>query len=142
MITSLVILLAAIVPVRADIPARVMLFPLVLLPLILMALGLSWISGSLGVFLRNIGKVVGQKVTAFMFLIPTFYPVSAVPEFFRKLFQLNPHSFIVKDSRNVLLWGMMPEWYRYLASHGCSFLLVWLGLWWFEKTRKEFADVL
>ena len=120
----------------------IVLFPLVILPLSLLTMGCSWFLASLGVFLRDVGQVVGILTTVMLFTCPIFYPVSALPQGARAYVFLNPLTFIVEQARATLLWGKLPDWRGlgfYLAA---SVVVAWLGLLWFQKTRKGFADVL
>ncbi|MGH7962844.1 MAG: ABC transporter permease, partial [Candidatus Binatia bacterium] len=105
-------------------------------------MGVSWFLASCGVFLRDVGQTIGLLTTALLFLSPVLYPVSALPEPFRDYLFLNPLTFIIEQARGALLWGKMPHWAG-LGLYGlCSLLVAWFGLWWFQKTRKGFADVL
>jgi lipopolysaccharide transport system permease protein len=123
-------------------PRTALLTPLVVLPLVVLSLGLSWFLASLGVFLRDIGPLVGIFVTGALFLSPVFYPASAVPEAFRLLVALNPIAFAVEQARGVLLFGVAPDWAR-LALHAlAAWAVAWLGFHWFARTRRGFADVL
>jgi len=116
--------------------------PVVLLPFLLLIIGLSWLLASLGVFIRDVGQLIGMALTVLMFMSPIFYPLSALPESIRPYLLLNPLTFVVEQVRNILLWGLQPDW-RYLAIYSLvSLVIAWLGLLFFEKTRKGFADVL
>src|SRR5690554_4282924 len=57
----------------------VFVLPIVLLPLMLFTLGLSWGLASLGVYLRDIAQFIGILTTVMMFLSPIFYPATALP---------------------------------------------------------------
>jgi lipopolysaccharide transport system permease protein len=116
--------------------------PLVLAPLVLLTMGLSWFLASVGVFLRDTGQIVGLFTTAALFLSPVLYPASAVPEFFRSYLLLNPLTFIIEQTRVVLLLGELPNWAGLGAHLVCSLAAAWLGLLWFQKTRRGFADVV
>jgi lipopolysaccharide transport system permease protein len=118
------------------------LIPIVLLPIVILTLGLSWLLASLGVFLRDVGQTIGIITTVLMFLSPVFYPITAVPERFRPFIMANPLTFIIEQAREVLIWGHLPNWmglgiYTLLATG-----IAWVGFAWFQKTRKGFADVL
>jgi lipopolysaccharide transport system permease protein len=77
-----------------------------------------------------------------MFLSPVFYPVDAVPERFRIVIMINPLTFVIEQSRQVLIFGNSPDWLG-LSMYACaSTLIAWLGYFWFQKTRKGFSDVL
>lgn len=116
--------------------------PLVILPLLLTTLGLSWFLASLGVFLRDVGQTIGILVTVLMFLSPIFYPVSSLPDKYRTVLYLNPLTFIIEQMRAVLIWGKLPSWPGLCFMILVGMLVAWLGLVWFQKTRKGFADVL
>jgi lipopolysaccharide transport system permease protein len=121
---------------------QVILLPLVLLPLVLFVMGLCWVLASLGVYLRDVGQVTGLLITVFMFLTPIFYPVSALPDAYQTLMQLNPLALPIEMMRGILFWGKTPN-LLYLAIHLLvSSVLAFLGFAWFQKTRKGFADVL
>jgi lipopolysaccharide transport system permease protein len=116
--------------------------PIVLLPLCIVSLGLSWVLASLGVYLRDIGQTIGILTSGLMFLSPVFYPLSSLPENYRVWILLNPLSFIIEQMRLVVMVGDNPDWvgigkYTFLAS-----IFSWLCYVWFQKTRRGFADVL
>lgn len=116
--------------------------PLVLLPLMLLILGFSWLLASLGVYLRDIGQIVGVITQALMFLSPIFYPVTSIPEGFRSIFYLNPISYVVEDMRQIMIWGNMPDWNWLILGTSMGIVVAVFGHAWFQKTRKGFADVL
>ncbi|WP_253073366.1 ABC transporter permease [Sodalis ligni] len=117
-------------------------FPLILVPLMIISLGISWFLASLGVFLRDISQFIGLFTTALMFLSPVFYSAEILPENFRNLMYFNPLTAVIEQTRNTLYWGKHPDFevlgFYWLAA----FIIAWLGFIWFQKTRKGFADVL
>jgi lipopolysaccharide transport system permease protein len=130
--------------VLAGMPLHVsaLLFPLVLLPLVPMIMGLSWLLSSVGVFFRDIGQIIGMVLTALMFLSPIFYPTSALPESLQSLLYWNPLTFVIEQSRNVLIWGTLPDFGGLLLYSAVSLGVAWLGLLAFKAMRSGFADVL
>jgi lipopolysaccharide transport system permease protein len=77
-----------------------------------------------------------------LFLSPVFFPVSAVPERFQVWMYLNPLTFIIEEARKVLLFGRFPDWEGWGLYLAGSVIIAWAGFWWFQKTRRGFADVL
>lgn len=141
-VVSLGVLLVVYVLISASLHWTIIFVPLVILPLLLMTLGLSWFLASFGVFVRDVAQTIGLLVTVLMFLSPIFYPLSAIPLKYQVFIYLNPLTFIIEQMRDVLIWGRLPSW-----SGLCLFMVIgmsvaWLGLVWFQKTRKGFADVL
>jgi len=136
------VLLVALLAFNGFIPWTAILIPLVILPLVILVLGLSWFLASLGVFIRDVGQTVTIITTVLMFLSPVFYPLDAVPERFRPFILLNPLTFIIEQSRAVLVWGNLPDWKGLLMYCIASLIIAFIGYVWFQKTRKGFADVL
>ena len=105
-------------------------------------MGVSWFLSSLGVFIRDIGQIIGVALTVMMFVSPVFFPVSALPEKYQIFIMLNPLTFIMEQAREVVIGGKLPDWYGLAIYIGASLLVAQLGFAWLQKTRKGFADVL
>lgn len=118
------------------------LLPLVLFPLMMFTMGLSWFLASLGVYLRDAVQAVGIVTTILMFLSPIFFPVSSLPLEYRPLIYANPLTFIIEQSRDVLVWGRLPDWPLLGIYTLAGLTVAWLGFVWFQKTRRGFADVI
>lgn len=123
-------------------PLTAFLFPLMLFPLILFALGFSWFLASLGVYLRDTSQFIGVLTTVLLFLSPIFYPISILPPGFQTALHLNPLTFIIEQSRGILMWGQMPHWGTLAFVTGVAMVVASLGFAWFQKTRGGFADVI
>lgn len=123
-------------------PLAALLFPLIIIPLLFFALGMSWLLASLGVYLRDISQVIGVVCQALMFMSPIFYPVSALPEKYQWIIKLNPLTVIIEQGRDCLLLGAVPDWHILSTTYLLALLAVWFGYIWFQKTRNGFADVL
>jgi len=139
---SLVILLLFYLFVHGLPHWTVVFLPLVWAPLALVALGCSWFLASLGVYLRDIGQVVGVMTTALLFLSPVFFPASALPEAVRQWAFLNPLTLPIGQTRELVIHGNMPDWSQLAIYAAVSVLVAWLGYGWFDKTRNGFADVI
>jgi lipopolysaccharide transport system permease protein len=122
--------------------ATVLLFPLIMLPFALFILGLSWALASLGVFLRDVSQFIGLVVIALMFLSPIFYPTSALPEFYQHIIYINPLTSVIELTRDVLYWGVLPNFQILIIFSFTTAIISWLGFAWFQKTRTGFADVI
>ena len=119
-----------------------LLLPLVLIPLILLSCGLSFLAASLSVFFRDIQHLIGVIIQILFFMTPIFYPIQAIPEQYRWVMQINPLSSIVEQARTIFLYGKMLDWTMYGTGLLISLVIFQLGLVWFIKTKRGFADVL
>ena len=141
-LVSFGLLLVFCVFTGVSLKATVLLVPVLILPLILMALGLSWIFASLGVYLRDIAQVMGIVTTVLLFLSPIFYKRSAFPENYQYLFSFNPLTLPIEQLRDVVLWGNPINWSSWAISLLVGIIICYFGFWWFQKSRRGFADVL
>lgn len=119
-----------------------LLLPIILVPLVLLTMGISWFLASLGVYLRDVSQFIGIVTTVLMFLSPTFYPLSAIPPEYRPFLMLNPVTPAIEIARDLLVWGRLPNLFALGAYYMSAVVVAWLGFAWFQKTRRGFADVL
>lgn len=122
--------------------ATAVFLPFVVFPLVLVALGVSWMLAAVGVYIRDIGYVTQVITTVMLFLSPVFYPISAMPEAYRAWIYMNPLTFIIEQARGVLILGTMPDWIGLLMYAAGGAAVAWLGFWCFQRMRRGFADVL
>ena len=141
-VISLTVLLYAIIAINGYLPWTIVLIPIILLPLVTLVLGCAWILASLGVFIRDIGQAIGIVTTVMLFMAPVFFPLSAMPEKYHPFILANPLTFIIEQSREVLIYGNLPNWSGLGVYMLIAVFVAWAGYGWFQKTRKGFADVL
>jgi len=127
---------------RGFVPWTITLFPFVIIPFLPFVAGMVWLFSSLGVFLRDIKQAMGIVTSALMFLAPIFYPIEQIPPHYRNLLYLNPLTVIVQCTREVLIWGRMPDWGMLALYTLASSFFAWFAFTWFQRTRGGFADVL
>jgi len=139
---SLVVLLLAVALNYGTLHWTVIFFPVVLVPVVLLCLGLGWILASLGVFVRDIGQGIGIVTSALLFLSPIFFPLSAVPASVRPWIGLNPLAFPIEQAREVLVIGNVPQWLGLLLYSLGGLFVAAAGYWWFQRTKRAFADVI
>lgn len=139
---NLLVLFLALIFLGYQLYWTIVFIPMVLFPLLLLTLGFSWFLAALGVFVRDINQPVVILTTIMMFLAPVFFPMAAIPEEYRYLIMLNPLTFIIEQSRAVLIWGRYPDILGLSAYYLASIFVAWAGYAWFQKTRKGFADVI
>ena len=121
----------------------VLLVPAVILPLLALALGVSWLLASLGVFIRDMESVVTILIgQVLFFLTPIIYRPEHVPAAIRPIIMLNPLAVVVDAVRRTTMWGELPDWKALGWCFLASLLVMQLGYAWFMKTKRGFADVL
>jgi lipopolysaccharide transport system permease protein len=139
---SLCVLIPAWAVVHHSISKTIWLFPLAMLPLCFLSLGLGWILASLGVFIRDIAHPVAIVMQALVFISGIFFPIAMLPAGYARVLGLNPLVYILEDARRTLLFGQWPDWKWWAITTATSLVVMQLGYWWFSRSRKAFADVL
>ncbi|MBU5444377.1 ABC transporter permease [Paenibacillus sp. MSJ-34] len=120
----------------------IILLPVILIPFVFLSIGLSWILSALGVYFRDIGHFITLLVQALMLLSPIFYPISMIPQNLLFIYYFNPLTLIVENTRNILVWGQLPEWNTYAGFTIVSLVIYFSGYFFFQRTKGGFADVL
>lgn len=127
---------------QGSIPLTIVYLPFILIPFALLVLGLSYFLAATGVFVRDLTHVVGIIATVAMFASPVLFPIENVPEDFRIYLYANPLTVIVQQLRAVSVLGNSPDWSSLLLYTIAAIIVFGLGFFWFQATRKGFADVL
>jgi lipopolysaccharide transport system permease protein len=120
---------------------------LLLVPLTLLTFALSFGTGlllaALTVEYRDFRYVVPFIVQFGLFVSPIAFPTSSVPAHWRLIFALNPMAGIIDAFRWAILRGITPLDPSTIAlSAGMTALFLWLGIWYFRRTERGFADVI
>ncbi|MCM3288528.1 ABC transporter permease [Paenibacillus sp. MER 180] len=114
-----------------------------LLASFVLILGLSWITSSLMVFLKDTAQVVAMLIQFGFWLTPIFYPITLIPEQYQYIYKLNPMIYITEGYRNTFIYH---KWFWELSGgiYFWSFALIMLmlGFYLFKKMKPHFADVL
>lgn len=139
---SLCLLIIANALIGTGIHWTVVLLPLVLLPVLLATSGLAWMLASLGVYLRDASQLVTFLVALLMYLSPVFYPLQSFPEQYRPLLYLNPLTLPIEQIRSLVIAGDVPSLGGVAAVYVAASIVMALGLWFFERSRVGFADVI
>jgi lipopolysaccharide transport system permease protein len=141
-LVSIVVLLLAQVVLMGVLPLTVLMLPVVLVSFLPVVVGTVWLLASIGVFVRDMQQAVVIFTLALLFLAPVFYPSSMLSEQYRWILSVNPLTLVIEQSRDVLIWGRLPDFLSLTLYFAAGCIYAWLALWWFQKTRPGFADVL
>jgi len=141
-LTSLVVLAGFQLIARHGLPLSSLWLPIIWLPLLLGCLAVSWVLASLGVFLRDIGQFIAVLISMLMFLSPIFYPASALPSKLQPLLAISPITQVIEQTRRVLVTGNGPSFAYIIVGSIIAGLAAELGLRFFQKSKRAFADVI
>lgn len=112
--------------------------------LVCLVFGLSLITSTLVIFLKDVGQLVSMLMQLGFWATPIFWSLQIIPERFQIFFKINPVYYIVEGYRNSFIYhkwffeqGYWNLWFWFVTA-----LLVVMGVVVFKKLRPHFADVL
>jgi lipopolysaccharide transport system permease protein len=121
--------------------AAILLFPLFVIPLLLLALGLSFILSILNGVARDIGNLLPILMTFLLFLTPVMYAAPKT-EFLALLTSYNPLYYLVGVPRDLALTGTTTLWTGFIASTVLSVVVFFVCLFAFHLTETRLAERL
>jgi len=116
-------------------------FPFLMALVAVAALGVGMILAALNVAYRDFRYVIPFLVQFWLFATPVIYPVSIVPEKWRWLINLNPMAGLITGIRSSLL-NLPLSWTDILISGTMSIGLFVIGIFYFKKMERRFADII
>lgn len=138
---SFIILLILMLVYSVSITWQLLMIPLFFLGLTMLACGMSaWLSAVTVVY-RDFRFVIGFVLQIWMYVTPVIYPLSFIPESWRWLIYLNPIAGWVENIRASVL-GMPINWLSVCVSTLLTLAIFFVGIRYFNKTDRRFADVI
>ncbi len=115
-----------------------------LFALVCFVFGLSLVTSTLVVFLKDVGQLVSMLLQFGFWATPVFWSLKLIPEELQWIFKVNPLYYIVAGYRESFIYH---HWFWELGYAGhwfwlCTVALMVLGVVLFRKLRPHFADVL
>jgi homopolymeric O-antigen transport system permease protein len=120
----------------------VLWLPVLLLPMLLLALGLAWGLASIGVFVRDVSQVIAFASTAAMFGSAVVYPVKLIPPGIYAFLRFNPILQLEDLARRVLLGHEPVNWPHLGYVYACAVVVLLTGHACFSLLRRSFAEVI
>ena len=121
--------------------AGILILPFLMLGVAIAALGIGMILSALNVAYRDFRYVIPFLVQFWLFATPVIYPASIVPENWRWLINVNPMAGLISAFRSSLL-NTPILWNDLLISGAVSIVLFILGIAYFTRMERRFADII
>lgn len=125
-----------------EITTAVLLFPVLVLLMALLGLGLGMIITSLTTKYRDLQFLIQFGVTLLMYATTVIYPLSAAPEDYRIYIEMNPMTPIIETFRYGFLGQGAFSWASLGYSAAVTFAILFFGIIIFNKTEKSFIDTI
>ncbi len=121
---------------------KLLLFPVFLLVLVLCSLGVAlWLSVLCAKFI-DVKHTIQYLNQIWFFATPVIYPTTLIPEKFQFLIALNPMISVIEGIRWTLIGVRPPDIRFMLISTAVVVVLFISGLIYFQKSEREFADIV
>jgi lipopolysaccharide transport system permease protein len=133
--------LMAYYAVTPDPVGTVLLLPLLLLAFVTTVGTSAWLS-ALNVKYRDVRFVVPFLVQLWLFATPVVYSIESLSQPWKTIFGLNPMATVVEGFRWALAGGPAPDGGTAALSVVTGLALLGLGVFYFHRTEKSFADVI
>lgn len=125
---------------------RLLTLPLFILLAFLSAMGPGLLFTALNVKYRDFRYIIPFVVQFGQFVSPVFYSTSAIQEKYgdwgRTIVALNPIVGVIDGFRWAICGTTEIHWGSFVTSSLLGLLLLALGVWYFRRTEKSFADVI
>jgi lipopolysaccharide transport system permease protein len=128
-----------------DLNGTVLLFPILIIVMGILGLGLGMLISSLVTKYRDFSYLIGFGVQLLMYLSAVMYPMALIKEKMPNLawlVQYNPLAYIIETSRYMLLGIGDVSLFGVLYVVGITIFVFLLGLLIFNKTEKSFIDTV
>jgi len=116
--------------------------PLLLLITIFASLGLGLFFAAVNVKYRDVRYALPFFIQLLIFVTPVIYPVSIIPKAYQWLLALNPMTGVIETFKAGFLGTGPIDWMILGISVIASVVFLIIGLAYFLKTEKTFADII
>jgi lipopolysaccharide transport system permease protein len=116
--------------------------PLLMLPLAMIALGISWALSAIGVFIRDINHLTGFIATATMYASAIVYSPTKVPMKIWSILKLNPLLLVIDQARHIILWNSTLDYFSLIYIYVISLIILIGGYIIFKYLRPYFAELI
>ncbi len=109
-----------------------------------LSLGLSYITATLNVFIKDVGQFMGIILQILMWMTPMMWPYTMVAEKDAWLYKLNPLHYVINGYRESLIQGewFFHHWVQMLWFWTVTCILFCIGRILMNRMKGHFADVL
>lgn len=127
------------------------LAPLVIIELMILALGLSYLLSALFVKFRDVSHIWDVVLQILFYAVPIIYPLSypVMSEMIRKVISVNPLTQIFQDARSLMITPETLTTKEVFSSNLgrvgpmlIVLVIVVVGVWYFRRNSKNFAEEL
>ena len=142
LIVNLLVLVVLLLVFQLKPSPWALLYPLAVLPIILLGIGLGLILSVVGAVARDITGMFTSIINFAMYVTPVVYTAQFTNPILIELVRWNPLTYLVDTPRSLFVLGDMPEPTGYVMSVLFSLAVLWLGLHAFYLIKDKVTERL
>jgi lipopolysaccharide transport system permease protein len=120
----------------------ILLLPLAILLQMMFTFSLAFFMSSGSVYFRDVPQMLGAIFMIWFWVTPIAYTVNLIPANFQWIVTLNPAYYMLEIYRDTLFYGKIPELGILMPFVIFSFVLFIVSIWFFQKTKRGFGELL
>ncbi len=120
----------------------IFLFPVLVLHMAMLGLGVGLIISSLTAKYRDLNHLTVILVQLWMYATPVIYPLSKIPEQWRWVSELNPMTAIVEALRHAFLNAGHISLATYGQSLAMTVAILLIGILYYQRMARTFVDTV
>lgn len=118
-----------------------MFIPLLLLSMITVT-GLGSLLAAINIKYRDVAQALPFFIQSMLFITPVIYPVALVSERWQWILFLNPMAGVIETARAGLLGTGPINWAHLAISTSVAIILLVVGISYFYRRERKFADLI
>jgi len=132
-----------LMPVFQFVPSWTLVFlPIILILLIFLILGLSYILSIVNVYVRDVQIMWGIFVHSLLFISPIFWYVDQVEGILIDIQKINPLGQLIELAHTVVIYGTIPSINEWLYTSTFIFAIFFFGYFVFHKYEDRITEKL
>jgi len=123
-------------------PWTIIYFPILLILLFVLTLGLSFMLSVVNVYFRDVEHIWSIVLQAGFFLAPIFLSIEIYPPAVRHILAFNPLTLMFEMAHNIVLYGNLPSIGAFGYLTVTSVAILGLGYMIFKKLESKAIEIL
>lgn len=132
-LVNLAVFMAMMLVMQMPFSWKVLYYPIFIINLLILSLGVSLILSTLNVYLKDITQIWELILLLMFWINPIFFAKQKIFNMFPALLYLNPLAGIIINSRDVLMYGKEPDWFLVGYNYVYAFAILAFGIWFFKN---------
>lgn len=142
LVTNLVVLLGIMIYIGFPPSWLILLFPLLMVPLMALGIGLGLIFAVIGVMARDMTTLATAAFNLLMLVTPVVYVGKVDSPALQRMMEYNPLTYLIDVPRTLVMTGVLPHPLAYAAASALAVVMLVLGVYAFYLIQDKVAERL